>query len=173
MDKPPEDRIRGETAIAHRAFLCYLECRDLKVAYNQFMQDNPDALTSFNVFVKWGGLNNWQKRANEYSDWQEVRDQRETRLLGRKNALSAEEMAAELFTCVREQMEFKKESMTHSDMARYLAIGEKITARWIPKESPVTVNVDVDQTVNNVEVPDAVLRALGRKLTEENDEDSS
>lgn len=171
--KNPDDKIRGESALAYAAFIHYRDERDLNTAYSNFMQSNVDALTSMNAFVKWASTYNWQRRVNKFDDWQELRDKREIRLLARENTFTAETMAQELYTCCMEEMRLKQGDMTHRDISKYMDICQKIGERSDkkPEVSPVTVNVE--QTVaQTVDVSDEVLMALGKKLVEAEHENS-
>lgn len=166
--------MRSEPALAYKAFMVYRDERDFQKAYNNFMLHNNDALTSLKTFTGWASKWDWQRRVNGYDAQQELFDQRETRMLGRKNAFTSETIAEELYTCCMEEMRLKQGDMTHKDIAKYMEICQKIGDRWVkqPDVSPVTVNVE--QNVNTVDIPDDVLKALGKKLVEEGvDNDST
>ena len=167
--KEPDARKRKESAIAYAAFLSYRDNRDLGVAYNTFMQDNPEALTSMKAFMKWASQFSWQKRVNEYDAMQDMFTQRETRLKSRENAFTAETIAEELYTCCMEEMRLKQGDMTHRDVAKYLDICQKIGDKWDkPDVSPVTVNVDnnntISQTVKTEVIDPETAAAVGKIL---------
>ena len=169
MRKDPDTRIKSEPALAYAAFVCYKNNRNLTEAYNVFMQENPEALTSMKAFVKWASVYNWQRRVNEYDSQQEMFTRQETRRMGIENSLTSEKMAQELFATVKDEIELKKGEMTHNDMARYLNICVKINEKWIkqPDASPV-VNVNVDnnisQTVKTEPIDPEIAQAVGKLL---------
>ena len=166
--KEPDARKRKEPAIAYAAFLAYRDNRDLSEAYNVFMQDNSDALTSMKAFMKWASVWGWQKRVNEYDAMQDMFTQRETRLKGRQNAFTAETIAEELYTCCMEEMRLKQGDMTHRDISKYLDICQKIQERWVkqPDVSPVTVHVEqnVDQNVKTETIDPEMAAEVGKML---------
>ena len=166
--KEPDGRKQKEPALAYRGFLAYRDDRDLNEAYNTFMQDNPEALTSMKVFCKWASLWSWQQRVNEYDSHQELFDRQETRRIGLENSLTAETMAQELYTTCMEEMQLKRGDMTHRDIAKYMDICQKIGERWSkqPDASPVTVNVEqnVDQTVKTETIDPEIAAEIGKAL---------
>ena len=91
--------MKSEPKLTYKAFLEYRDNRDFQAAYENFLQHNLDAQTSMKMFTHWASRWEWQRRVNEYDAQQELFDQRETRLLGRKNAFTAETLAEELYTC--------------------------------------------------------------------------
>lgn len=165
--KYADDKLQKETRLAYAAFLCYRDDRDLKEAYNAFMQDNAEALTSMNAFLKWASTYDWQRRVNEYDAQQEMFEQREMRQLSRKNAYTAETIAEELYTCCMEELRLKQGEMTHKDIAKYMDICYKIGEKWEkPDVSPVTVNVEqkVEQKVETEKIDPETVAELGRLL---------
>jgi len=167
--KNPRDTIKGESKVAYAAFLAYVDNRDLESAYGSFMQSNPNALTTMKAFLKWASRFKWQARVNAIDADDELTITRETRREGLGNSLTAEQVAKELYTTCMEEMELKKGDMTHRDIGKYLDIATKIGERWNKQpETPVVVNVDnnISQTVD---IDPELLRALGRKLVEEDE----
>ena len=166
--KEPDARKRKEPAIAYAAFLAYRDNRDLGEAYNIFMQDNSEALTSMKAFCKWASVWSWQARVNDYDAQQELFGRQETRRLGLTNSLTAETMAQELYTTCMEEMNLKRGDMTHRDIAKYMDICQKINDRWVkqPDVSPVTVNVkqNVEQNVKTETIDPEVAAEVGKAL---------
>ena len=157
MRKDPDTRITGETKIAYAAFLAYRDDRDLKSAYNTFMQDNPEALTTMNGFLKWSTAYRWQKRVNAYDAEQDLFTKQEIRRKGLDNSLTSEQIATELYTTCMEEMELKRSDMTHRDIGKYLDICQKINDKWVKQPDMVpTVNVNVEQNVENTVKTEAI-----------------
>lgn len=167
--KYADDRLPKEPRLAYASFICYRDERDLKIAYENYMSQNPDALTSMKAFLKWAATWDWQKRVNAYDAQEDLFTTQKTRREGLNNSLTAEEVAKELFVTCMEEMKLRKADLSHRDIGKYLDIATKINDRWVKQPEPQTV-VNVNQTVNTVDVPDDVLRRLGRKLVEEDEE---
>lgn len=169
--KEPDAKMRNEPKQAYAAFLIYRDERDLNKAYNIFMQENPSALTTMKAFVGYASKWDWTRRCNDYDDQQALFTKQETRRMATSNALTAESMAEELYITCMEEMELKRGDMTHRDIAKYMDICQKINERWVTQPE-AAVNVTVNNEIQTVDVPDDVLKALGRKLVEEEDESS-
>ncbi|MCK4518244.1 hypothetical protein KAT92_05705 [Candidatus Babeliales bacterium] len=172
MTKDRQDSIlKGESPMEYAAFLEFVDERDLKKAYNGFMQNNPAALASFKNFVSWASQHLWQARVNDIDAENELVIVRETRRAGLDNNLTAEAVSKELFqTCV-EEMQLRKADLTHKDIGKYLDIATKINDRWVDKskDSPNVV-VNVDQSNTTVDVPEELLRRLGKEMVEEDND---
>ena len=163
----PCKRLPNESKTAYNAFLEYKSERKLEIAYNNFMQNNSEALTSMKGFLKWASQFNWQKRVNDYDAMQDMFTQRETRLKSREYAFTAETIAEELYTCCMEEMRLKQGDMTHKDIAKYMDICQKIGDKWDkPDVSPVTVNVDqnVSQTVKTEAIDPEMAAEIGKAM---------
>jgi hypothetical protein len=162
-------RIPRESVLAYAMFNEYVETRDLHTAYEQFMAKNLTAQTSFKSFVRTAHEKRWQERINEIDAEHEVATVRETRRAGLSNNLTAEMLAAELYTTLGEEFRLHQSELTHKDIIKYMEICGKIGDRWAKCDAPtsaVTVNVsqNVEQTVD---VPEDVLREIGKKLASE------
>lgn len=167
MTKDPDARMKSEPVLAYAAFQCYRENRDLSEAYNLFMQNNTDALTSMKVFVKWASQWSWQRRVNAYDAEQEMFTKQATRRAGIENSLTAEKMAEELYATCMDEMRLKQGDMTHRDISKYMDICQKINDRWVkqPDTTPVVnVNVEqnVEQTVKTETIDPATAAEVGR-----------
>lgn len=158
-----------ESILALSAYEAYKTTRNIEEAYNLFMQDNPDALTTIKKFVQWGSENSWQSRINEFDAEEDLRITQATRRTALGNSLTAEEMYEELITTCMEEFQLHRSEMSHRDIAKYLKIADDIAARWGKGDSPyVVVNVDKNNGVNQtiVDVPEEVLKRLGKEIVE-------
>lgn len=166
--KDPDARLKSEQKLAYAAFLCYRDERDLNTAYNLFMQNNPEAFTSMKAFVKWASINDWQRRVNAYDAEQELFTKQTIRRKGIENSLTAESVAQELYTTCLEEMRLKQGEMTHRDISKYLDICQKINERWVKQPDAPTVNVNVEQnveqTVKTEQIDPEIAAEIGRLL---------
>lgn len=158
-----------EGMLALSAYEAYKTTRDIEKAYNLYMQENADALTSLKMFVGWASEHSWQERVNQFDAEEGLRITQETRRVGLSNALTAEEMCAELTKTCMEEFQLHKSEMKHSDIAKYLKIADDIAARWGRNDTPqVIVNVDGDHP-DTVEIDAETLRRIGRGMAMEDD----
>jgi len=161
-----------ESSDALSAYEAYKTTRNIEKAYNQYMQENHDALTTMKMFVRWASDHSWQERINRFDAEEELRITQETRRAGLSNSLTAEDMCAELTKTCMEEFELHRSEMKHSDIVKYLKIADDIAARWarIDAHAPqVVVNVDGERK-DAVVVDEETMRRIGREMAMEDDE---
>lgn len=159
--------VKKDGVLRDAAFEAYKVTRNVEEAYKIYLQDNPAAQTTIKAFIRWASDDNWISRLNDMDVEDELQITQATRRAGLSNSLSAEELAAELMQTAKEEMELKRCDMNHRDIARYMTIATKICERWCPNPEPqlsVVVNNDVNQSI--VDVPEDVLKRLGKEIVE-------
>jgi Cdc6-like AAA superfamily ATPase len=157
-----------ESILALSAYEAYKTTRSIEGAYNLYMQENVDALTTIKKFVQWGSENSWQSRINEFDAEEDLRITQATRRTALGNSLTAEEMYEELITTCMEEFKLHRSEMSHSDIVKYLKVADNIASRWGNGDTPQVV-VNVGDVNTCVDVPDDVLKEVGRKMAAEDD----
>lgn len=166
----PTIRQKGESIPAHKAFLEYLTERRIPTAYNSFILNNPDALTTIKGFLGWSTKYEWQARVVLHDVTEEIELRRQIRAAGTVNSRTAENVSRELMEVCIDEFTLRKDNMTPSEIAKFLKIGVDVNDRWVAKNEPqVVVNVG-DNSTNTVEVDDKVLRELGKRMSSEDDD---
>ena len=164
--KNPIIRQKGESPQAYRAFEEYLSERRFTEAYNNFMLNNPDALTTQKTFLVWRNKYEWDDRVQAYDLEHEVEVMRQTRFKGIDNLSSAEDISKAIFGAVLEEFDIRKSGMTDADMSKFLKIAADINLRATKDNPQVVVNVENSASAS-VDVSDEVLREIGKRMAGE------